>query len=348
MARRIAIIGAGLAGLAAALRLSEAGEEVTVFEKSRGLSGRAATRSKEGCRYDFAASYFKISGNEVARLVFETLPTDGLTRIVGDILPFDRHGVISPPETEGHAGARWNYRDGISTLGKLIVAKGGFPVENGVRVTRLEHAGGRWHLESEDGRSHENYHLVLLTPPAPQTADLLESSDLASLPREVVIAGLRRADYFRQFSVVLNYPGEVALPGGAYALINTDRDHDLAWVALENRKSNRIPPGQTLIVAQLSPFWSERHYDDAPASVIAHAADRLGSLLGIDLPDPTWSDLQRWRYAHPRSAADPAALAGAASLGLYFAGDCLVGRGRVSETIETGFAAADAMLQGAG
>jgi predicted NAD/FAD-dependent oxidoreductase len=348
MAQRIAIIGAGLAGLAAALRLSEAGAEVTVFEKSRGLSGRAATRSKEGCRYDFGASYFKVSSNEVARLIFETLPTEGLTRIVGDILPFDRHGVISRPDTEGHAGARWNYRDGISTLGKLIVARGGFTVENGVRLTRLEHAGGRWHLEAEEGRTFEDFHLVLLTPPAPQTADLLESSDLGPLPREALIGELRQADYFRQFSVVLNYPGEIALPGGAYALINTDRDHDLAWVSLENRKSNRIPPGQTVFVVQLSPLWSERHYEDPPASVIAHAADRLGELLGIPLPDPSWSDLQRWRYAHPRSAADPAALAGAASLGLYFAGDCLVGRGRIADTIETGFAAADAMLRGSG
>lgn len=41
---RAAVIGAGLAGLAAARRLAEAGAAVTVFEKSRGLGGRLATR----------------------------------------------------------------------------------------------------------------------------------------------------------------------------------------------------------------------------------------------------------------------------------------------------------------
>ena len=77
MGHRIAIVGAGVAGLAAALRLTEAGEKVVVYEKSRGLSGRAATRTKEGCRYDFGANYFKVGCNEVAKLVFKTLPTEG-------------------------------------------------------------------------------------------------------------------------------------------------------------------------------------------------------------------------------------------------------------------------------
>ena len=44
---RVAIIGAGLTGLSAARRLIEAGIETELFEKSRGVSGRAATRRLE-------------------------------------------------------------------------------------------------------------------------------------------------------------------------------------------------------------------------------------------------------------------------------------------------------------
>jgi renalase len=343
MGHRIAIVGAGLAGLSAALRLTEAGEDVVVFEKSRGLSGRAATRTKEGCRYDFGANYFKVGCNEVAKLVFETLPTEGLTRIVGDILAFDREGVISPADPGRNTGARWTYRDGISALGKRIAAKGGFAIANEVRVARLERAGGSWQLEGETGNPLGDFDRVLLTPPAPQTADLLEASDFPSSARPGVIAGLRCAEYWRQFSVVLNFPGEISLPGNAYALINEDRDHDLAWVGLENRKADRVPAGQSLFIVQLSPRWSERHYEEAPSSIASFATERLRSLLEEDLPDPVWSDLQRWRYAHPRTAADAPALREAASLGLFFAGDCLVGRGRVEEAIRSGFAAAREM-----
>jgi predicted NAD/FAD-dependent oxidoreductase len=343
MGHRIAIVGAGVAGLAAALRLTEAGEAVVVYEKSRGLSGRAATRTKEGCRYDFGANYFKVGCNEVAKLVFETLPTDGLTRIVGDILAFNRDGKVSPADPERNAGARWTYRDGISTLGKRLAAKGGFTIANEVCVTRLKRAGGCWQLEDGAGKPLGDFDRVLLTSPAPQAADLLEASDFPSPVRMGVVAGLRRAEYWRQFSVVLSFPEAISLPGNAYALINEDRDHDLAWVSLENRKADRVPAGQSLFVLQLSPRWSERHYEDAPASIVSFATAQLRSLLGEDLPAPAWSDLQRWRYAHPRTAADASALREGASHGLFFAGDCLVGRGRVEEAILTGFAAASEM-----
>lgn len=344
MHQRIAIIGAGVSGLAAALRLTEAGKEVVVFEKSRGLSGRAATRSNEGCRYDFGANYFKVRCNEVARLIFETLPTEGLQRIVGDILTFDREGRISPPDPDHKSGARWTYRDGISALGKLMAAKGGFVVENSVRILRLRREESHWLPEDEEGRRFGRFDAVLITPPAPQTADLLAASDLPASLRDALTLDLRGAAYWSQFSVVLNFGGEICLPGEAYALLNTDREHDLAWVSLENRKNDRIPPGQSLVVAQLSPLWTEANYDLAPDAVVAHATKCLGALLQADLPTPAWSDCQRWRYAHPRIGVPQERLKQGGSMGLYFAGDALIGRGRVDEAIRTGFAAARSIL----
>ncbi|PMP83934.1 MAG: FAD-dependent oxidoreductase, partial [Chloroflexus aggregans] len=42
--KSVAIVGAGVAGLAAAHALATAGFTPVVFEKSRGVGGRAATR----------------------------------------------------------------------------------------------------------------------------------------------------------------------------------------------------------------------------------------------------------------------------------------------------------------
>lgn len=43
---RVAVIGAGVSGLSAARVLHDHGYQVRVFEKSRGLGGRAATRPR--------------------------------------------------------------------------------------------------------------------------------------------------------------------------------------------------------------------------------------------------------------------------------------------------------------
>lgn len=344
MPTRTAIVGAGLSGLAAALRLSEGGAEVRIFEKSRGLSGRAASRTRHGCRYDFGANYFTVGSNAVARMVFETLSTEGLGRVVGEILPFDRDGKVSPGDPERNAGARWTYRDGINTLGKRIVETGRLAVETGVRIARLERLDDGWRLESDEGRSWDDFDCVLLTAPVPQAADLLEASELRVEWTGEIVAALREADYHCQFSVVLNFSEEISLPGGAYALVNADREHELAWLSLENRKAGRVPDGRTLLVAQMSPDWSARHYEASAETVVALTRAAVAGLLARELPEPRWTDVQRWRYAHPRAAVASGALLEAAECGLCFAGDGLVGRGRVGEAIETGFAAAESIL----
>ncbi len=55
---RIAVIGAGISGLACAAALAEAGLAVQVFEKSRGLSGRMSTRRADDWQCDHGAQYF--------------------------------------------------------------------------------------------------------------------------------------------------------------------------------------------------------------------------------------------------------------------------------------------------
>ena len=55
---KVAIIGAGLAGLTVARQLLKLNADVIVFEKSRGLGGRLATRRADWANIDLGAQYF--------------------------------------------------------------------------------------------------------------------------------------------------------------------------------------------------------------------------------------------------------------------------------------------------
>ena len=55
---RVAIIGAGLAGLTTASRLGATGFRVDVLEKSRGAGGRMGTRREAWASLDLGAQYF--------------------------------------------------------------------------------------------------------------------------------------------------------------------------------------------------------------------------------------------------------------------------------------------------
>lgn len=58
----LAIIGAGMAGLACARMLADAGHTPVVFDKSRGLGGRLATRRAEDLRFDHGAQFVTARG----------------------------------------------------------------------------------------------------------------------------------------------------------------------------------------------------------------------------------------------------------------------------------------------
>ena len=68
MTDRVAVVGAGLAGLVAAGRIAAGGGTVTVFDKSRGLGGRLATRRRPHGTFDHGAPVVHCEARQVAPL----------------------------------------------------------------------------------------------------------------------------------------------------------------------------------------------------------------------------------------------------------------------------------------
>ncbi|MFN9945496.1 MAG: FAD-dependent oxidoreductase [Planctomycetota bacterium] len=58
--RSVAVVGGGIAGLAAARALQHAGVRATVFDKGRSAGGRAATRRREPHQFDHGAQFFTV------------------------------------------------------------------------------------------------------------------------------------------------------------------------------------------------------------------------------------------------------------------------------------------------
>lgn len=336
---RLAVIGAGMAGLAAAraLRAARPSLEITVYEQSRGLGGRAATRRRaDGFVFDHGAQYFKAPTAELERLITHELPHDELLDIGRPVWTFDHAGTIAEGDPLQNADPKWTYRSGLSTLGELL--GDGLTIEREVRVAALRQSFARWALVGERQQMIGDADMVLLTPPAPQTADLLAASDLPGELQAQLIAALQPAAYRRCISLAFGYARTIHRP--FYALVNTDRAHLIAWVALEHEKGpQRCPPGHALLIAQMGPAFSNEHWG-APTDALAPlVAGLLGDLLGEDLDEWLWADREGWRFALPDGRADMARLG--ADQGLFFAGDYTAGLGRVHTAIEAGWQAAD-------
>lgn len=337
---RIAIVGAGVAGLATAYALRTLPIDVQIFEKSRGYGGRAATRGRYGCRYDHGASYFTAPTDRVERLVTAHLPTDGLVEIGKAIWTFSNEGSLSRSTGPYESNPKWTYRQGISRLGKLLARFSRAEVLTETRIERLRHRDGRWLLRDEEGRSYSAFDAVVLTPPAPQTASLLAASDVAGARFARIRRAIEAVEYTSQFSFVFSFDRAVSRPGNFFGLVNDDGEHPIAWLAFEDDKPGHVRDGHSMLVVHTAPEWTAHRLEREPDGFVPEVKEMAEDILVSDLRHPAWYDVQRWRYARPTSALSGEMVSSGAALGLFFAGDYVSGVGRIGDAIETGIGAA--------
>ena len=306
--KSVAVIGAGMAGIGAARLLVEEGCRVVVFDKSRGLGGRCATKRWEGHSVDHGAQYFTMRDADFSQAVRSACGED-LLEIQAAIV--DEAGRELPSEE------RFFHAKGNSRLARALAE--GLDVRTGVTIEAVEdrRVGG------------EVFDVILSTAPWPQTAKLAGISG-AQNPYAPCLAGL------------FLYEGEcVGLTAARYAI--SDRSgHALAWSACENHKPGRVGEGFTVMVVHASEEFSRARLEDDPAS---WAAD-LRALVEErwDIPSSAFRAVHphRWRYARISQEMEIPAL----PEGWHFAGDLLT-ESRVESAWLAGREVAARILAGA-
>jgi renalase len=346
----VAIIGAGCSGLAAAHVLRDAGHDVTLYEASGEVGGRATTRAREGFIYDHGAQYIKRGAPASVNLITERFRTPDFINIEKGVWIFNQTGRIQEGDPTQNAELRWSYRNGLISLPWCMAE--GLNIVYNTPITRLQREQQRWILHAQDGQTSVGFSHVLVTLPAPQAADLMQASlqgqgDHKGTPlQDTALVQLRMARYNPLLSVTLGYRARPRTRP-YYALVNTDKAHAISWLAWEHEKApERAPEGTGLLIAQMAPSYSAMHWQTTDADVVRDVAQRVSELLGEPLHEPYFSDIQRWSYALPAEKADATQLnATTMPYGLAFCGDAYVG-GRVHLALEHGMMVAREMVVG--
>jgi hypothetical protein len=297
-AQHIAIIGAGMAGIACARTLAQAGHRVTVFEKSRGVGGRMATRQTSFGSFDHGAQYFTVRDARFAKAL-DTVP--GLCRpwsanTVRVLDPLGRVAAAGLPGRESH----WVPVPGMNALVKRWAEPLQGQIELQTRVTRIErdatHAH-QWQLrtsgEDDSQRVFGGFDAVLLALPSAQTAGLLQSTTLA----KSLVQQISQVQVAPCWTLMLAFPQ--AMQPGMYALgpqWNAARSshHRIAWLTRESSK-----PGRELVerwTVQASAAWSQEHLNDDEDRVQAKLLKAFSEITGIRA-QPSFATVHRWHYA---------------------------------------------------
>ncbi|MEO8972913.1 MAG: FAD-dependent oxidoreductase [Ktedonobacteraceae bacterium] len=341
-ASNIAIIGAGMSGLAAAHALNDAGHTVTLFEQSRNVGGRATTRKRDGFIYDSGAQYIKGGSPISTALITERFRTNDLLDIAKPVWIFDAQGHIQAGDPQQNADPKWNYSSGLIALAHRMAEY--LMIHLATGISYLEQTNHGWQLYDTTGNSVGTFERLLITIPAPQAIELIQFSQMATELQNSSITHLQKARYNPLLSVMLGYsPTPETRP--YYALVNTDKAHPISWLAWEHEKSPARTPHDTgLLIAQMAPQYSRDHWHLSDGEIIHDVARKVTTLINENLTEPVFTDIQRWPYALPSEKTDATTLnALTIPYGLAFCGDAFVG-GRVHLALEHGIAVAQSFL----
>jgi len=286
---RVAVIGAGIAGLVAARDLRGAGHEVVVFEKSRGVGGRMAARRVEGTVVDHGLPLLDVPRDGVLAEFVVDLATD-------DVIEVEAPGDPSPGRIIDGA-PRLAWPQGMTRLPKALAE--GVEVVTDVRVAGTRQDGDLLEVAQDQGNSLGGFDWVVITAPGAQAADLLDAS-----PRGAVRASDMRAVAYD--TAVMLLAGVAVDPPEWFA--HRPLTGPIAYVTNEMAKG-RPPVGDVVpFVVRLDADVSEALMEASDRAVLAEALPALAKVLGRPATSPAWAQVKRWRYATARERLDQDAI----------------------------------------
>jgi hypothetical protein len=323
---RVAVVGAGMAGAVCARGLANAGHEVQVFDKSRGVGGRMATRrvswqaeggAAQPAGFDHGAPGFTARAPEFLHQV-EQAQRDGLLRHWRPRVAPDSYAPLDDP-------ALWVPTSDMPAWCRAWL--GGLTVHKGHPVQALSRGARGWQLAFDapvsPADAGADFDAVLLATPLPQAARLLQ-------PHHQPWAHRAEAQPMSPCWALMGMTDDA----------DAEPPWDLAWptsgplacIIRNDTKPGRTPlPGVAQWVLHATTAWSQTHLEMPAAEVQAHLQQALADWLRRPL---TWRHVavHRWRYASVPRAGQPAGgTAGVcwwdAALGLGVCGDALGGGG---------------------
>jgi protoporphyrinogen oxidase len=298
---RVAVVGAGIAGLAAAWELARAGCDVTVLESERRPGGMVVTERRDGFVIEGGPDGFLAAEPEIPELAGELGIAE---QVVGQSGrgAFLWTGAALEPLEEGRAAALLGidaraadiagggFRSFAGGMGELVAALAGrlagrLQFTQGVTGLAATRAGWRVALTGGSAREADG---VVLALPAYAVGRLLEAvgvtggrvlGDVVYAP-SVTVSLAYRADQMGRALEGTGFVGAPALPIRACTYSSS-------------KFPARAPDGHVLLRAFLAPV-------DGDPAVVAHGA--LTPILGIR-GAPLWSRAFHWVRGLPRYPA---------------------------------------------
>ncbi|WP_439135352.1 NAD(P)/FAD-dependent oxidoreductase [Pseudomaricurvus sp.] len=290
---KVAIIGAGIAGLTSARELTRHGVQVQVFEKSRGVGGRLANKRLEWGNIDMGAQYFTARDERFQKQV-DQWREQGIVAC----WQFNPHSLRSGElTTRPDSTPRFVGTPKMNSLAHALSQN--IDIAFQTRIERLERTKDGWSLVAADGHViQERYDWVVLSLPAEQSKVLLSGTPVeCQIPEQTHVPCWALA-----LATLGDVPAEIQ---GIFG------DEVVSWVSrLSSRPQRHFQDKESrqkglgnyddLWMLHFSSEWSTAHAKDSAVNITQAGLEWLSAALEkhVEKPLQVVHDFKHyWRYA---------------------------------------------------
>ena len=286
-APRIAMVGAGVGGLMASRCLHDHGIEVTVFDKSRGVGGRLATRRENGLAFDHGAQYFTARDSRFTRYVRSWIQQGLVEPWMGRIVKLTADGGCE----DQYGTPRYVAVPGMNKLAEHLAED--LELRTNTCISRIDPVDGKWRLTDTAGKDAGVFDWVILNCPPKQSMKILNGhSGVSQRIAEVTM------DPCWAMMLTAKDLGNVAFDGAFV------EDGPLSWIAHDGGKpGRREEEAITSWTLHASAEWSREHLECCPSQIESELLEAFEHALKKKI-EPIHRKVHRWRYALPKVALD--------------------------------------------
>lgn len=323
--RTVAVVGAGVAGLACAGELVACGVRTRMFDKGRSPGGRTATRRADpSLSFDHGAQYFTTSDPR-----FLQATADWRARGVVADWPGRVVRLVGGAVTDASPQSRYVGVPGMSAVAADLAA--GLAVRTGTRVTASSRGPAGWTLTDEEQSTFGTFDALVVALPAPQAADLLGSHPFAAEAAAVQMTPC--------WAVMVAFESRLGVSwDGAFV-----HGSPLSWVARNSSKPGRAREADCWVLHGATD-WSAARVQAAPDDAARDLLKAFAAAVGEALPTHRHLTAHRWRHSQGSDPADRLALFDPEAR-LAVCGDWLA-CGRVEGAFLAGVRAAEVVVGG--
>lgn len=320
-AKSVAIIGAGMAGITAARTLQARGFKVSVFEKSRGLSGRMSTRvSRAGFQFDHGAQFITAKGAAFRSFLDEAVSLGSAS-------------LWNDPDFPAHT-QKQRYV-GAPAMNQLLVPFArDLDVQFGTTTEPIQPEGKSWRVRSMERGDHGLFDIVISTVPSEQAKHL--SSAVAAFAPSLAIIEMAPC-----WSLMLAFEDRIEPGFSVYQNQDGAKEGPFGWIARNSGKPGRDPTTDQWIV-HANPDWSIAHLELEKEDVANRLLMQFRQIAATDFPQPLYKAAHRWRYAMTTQPLGKPFLCDDSET-FYLGGDWCLGA-RVESAFDSALAMANAIL----